>query len=204
MQPFTVDKRDMTFKSTITRDPLHPTRDIYHNPGPGAYNPKKPEGKIILGSQRAKPNFGSNAPRTDLIARDMAVAPFGDPTNRASPSPDKYQQNKKAEKQKNIVLQTVGSSMGVPDLAMTNSFVNTVQRDAYGSQKKDNVPGPGSYDTQIQDKLKILNYQLSTRYHLKPFGSGSVRFGYQKPENANKRQTIDFNQMISVKDRDVM
>jgi len=77
--------------------------------------------------------------------------------------------------------------MGVPELNMTNSFVNTVQRDAYGSSKRDNVPGPGSYDTQIQDKLKILNYQLSTRYQLKPFGSGSVRFGYQKPDAANKR-----------------
>ena len=39
-------------------------------------------------------------------------------------------------------------------------------------------PGPGTYDTQIQDKLKVLNYQLSTRYHLKPFGSGAARFEY--------------------------
>ena len=66
-------------------------------------------------------------------------------------------------------------------LAMTNSFASTVQREAYGAGNKDSVPGPGSYDVQIQDKLKVLNYQLSTRYHLKPFGSGSVRFGYQQP-----------------------
>jgi hypothetical protein len=137
----------MTFKSSIMRDPLHPCKDVYHNPGPGSYNPKKPENKMVIGSQRAKPNFGSNAIRNDLIARDMAVAPYGDPTNRMSPSPDKYQQNKKAEQKKNIVLQTVGSSMGVPELPMTNSFINTVQRDSYGVNGKDNVPGPGSYDT---------------------------------------------------------
>ena len=80
----------MTFKSSIMRDPLHPCKDVYHNPGPGSYNPKKPENKMVIGSQRAKPNFGSNAIRNDLIARDMAVAPYGDPTNRMSPSPDKY------------------------------------------------------------------------------------------------------------------
>lgn len=27
MQPFTVDKRDMTFKSKILRDPLHPNKE---------------------------------------------------------------------------------------------------------------------------------------------------------------------------------
>ena len=37
--------------------------------------------------------------------------------------------------------------MGVPELPMTNSFINTVQRDSYGVNGKDNVPGPGSYDT---------------------------------------------------------
>ena len=50
----------------------------------------------------------------------------------------------------------------------------------------------------------MLNHQLSSRYHLKPFGSGSVRFEYQMPEQTKDRNTIDFNQMISVKDEDVM
>ena len=64
-------------------------------------------------------------------------------------------------------------------------------------------PGPGAYDTQIQDKLKTLNFQLSTRYQMKPFGTGTVRFGYQQPPNNMKANTIDFNQMISVKDKAV-
>lgn len=65
-------------------------------------------------------------------------------------------------------------------------------------------PGPGTYDTQIQEKLKVLNHQLSTRYHLKPFGFGAARFDYQEGATArNQRNTIDFNQMISVKDRDI-
>jgi hypothetical protein len=69
-----------------------------------------------------------------------------------------------------MILQTIGASMPLPEVAMQNSFANAVQRD--NPVPRDNVPGPGSYDTQIQDKLKVLNYQLSTRYHLKPFGSG--------------------------------
>ena len=60
-------------------------------------------------------------------------------------------------------------------------------------------PGPGTYDTQIIDKLKVLNHQLSTRYHLKPFGFGSSRFEYEKGAKPS-RNTVDFNQMISVKD----
>jgi hypothetical protein len=85
---------------------------------------------------------------------------------------------------------------------MSNSFYSPVLREFMDQVPKEQKvnPGPGSYDTQIQDKLKVLNYQLSTRYHLKPFGSGAVRFGYQQPQVKNQRQTIDFNQMISVKD----
>ena len=54
-------------------------------------------------------------------------------------------------------------------------------------------PGPGSYDTQIQDKLKTLNYQLSSRYQMKPFGVGGARFEYHVDKPAKKSSTIDFN-----------
>lgn len=47
--------------------------------------------------------------------------------------------------------------------------------------------------------MKVLNHQLSTRYHLKPFGFGSNRFTYEKPAKP-QRNTVDFNQMISVRD----
>lgn len=125
---------------------------------------------MVGGVQRIKPNFGANSKRTDLIGRDVAIMPFGDPTHKMSPSPDKYQTNPESNKQKTMVLQTIGASMPLPEIAMQNAFANAVQRGDPGP--RDNVPGPGSYDTQIQDKLKVLNYQLSTRYHLKPFGSG--------------------------------
>ena len=90
MQPFTVDKRDVTFKSSIKRDPLYPGKDKQNSPGPGSYNPKSPVNKIAQGSQRKKPNFGSNAVRNDLIGRDNTHAPFTDPTHNKSPSPSLY------------------------------------------------------------------------------------------------------------------
>ena len=90
---------------------------------------------------------------------------------------------------------------------MTSAFISPIKRDVLDHIPKDKKqsPGPGQYDTQIQDKLKTLNYQLSTRYHMKPFGSGSSRFAYQKQafQEGRKNNTIDFNQMISVKDREI-
>lgn len=90
---------------------------------------------------------------------------------------------------------------------MTNSFYSPQKRDFLDlTVPKDQRfnPGPGTYDTQIQDKLKILNHQLSSRYQLKPFGFGAARFEYQIGSTVvNQRNTIDFNQMISVKDREI-
>jgi hypothetical protein len=59
---------------------------------------------MVGGMQRVKPNFGANAKRVDLIGRDVATMPFGDPTSRASPSPDKYQINSESDKQKTMIL----------------------------------------------------------------------------------------------------
>ena len=39
---------------------------------------------------------------------------------------------------------------------------------------------------------------------MKPFGSGQARFNYQSKKLKKERDTIDFNQMISVKDQEVM
>ena len=43
---------------------------------------------------------------------------------------------------------------------MQNSFYSPVMRDFMEQVPKELKanPGPGSYDTQIQDKLKVLNY----------------------------------------------
>jgi hypothetical protein len=90
---------------------------------------------------------------------------------------------------------------------MMSSFISPVKRDVLDHVPRElkQNPGPGQYDTQIQDKLKTLNYQLSTRYHMKPFGSGTSRFAYQKNpfQESKKNSTIDFNQMISVKDKEI-
>ena len=86
---------------------------------------------------------------------------------------------------------------------MTNAFYSPSKRDFLDqvSREQKSNPGPGAYDTQIQDKLKVLNHQLSTRYHLKPFGFGAPRF--EEKGTKPKRNTIDFNQMISVKDAEI-
>jgi len=78
---------------------------------------------------------------------------------------------------------------------MSTSFVSQVTRDISNLIPKDikMSPGPGTYDAEIQDKLKTLNFQLSTRYHLKPFGSGKTRFEYEQPPNNARANTIDFN-----------
>lgn len=118
--PFTVDKRDVTFKSKIPRDPLGPSKLTQLIPGPTQYDPEKPQKALLQGRNFAQ--FGTNAERNNLIKRDMARMPFADPTYANSPSPDKYHPNEVSEKKKLGVLQQVGSSLGVPDINMTNSF----------------------------------------------------------------------------------
>lgn len=63
-------------------------------------------------------------------------------------------------KKKQAVLQSVGSSIGASDQNMMSSFISPIKRDVMDHIPKDKKlnPGPGSYDTQIQDKLKTLNF----------------------------------------------
>ena len=53
MQPFSVDKRDMAYKSQISRDPLKPNREQRANPGPTAYDPEKPKRDLLQGRNYA-------------------------------------------------------------------------------------------------------------------------------------------------------
>jgi hypothetical protein len=96
--PFTVDKRDVTYKSKIPRDPLGPTKMQKITPGPTKYDPKQISKALTQGRNFAQ--FGSNAERNSLIKRDMATMPYGDPTYANSPSPDKYHINETTEKKK--------------------------------------------------------------------------------------------------------
>lgn len=88
ISPFTIDKRDMAYKSKMVRDALMPSKDLQRAPGPGHYNPGMSTGLILKGTNSA--GFGGLAPRDTLLLRDVAVNPFKDPTHRKSPSPQKY------------------------------------------------------------------------------------------------------------------
>ena len=46
-------------------------------------------------------------------------------------------------------------------------------------------PGPGAYDVGFKDELKTLDYQLSLRYQVNPFGSNTPRF-LQKENSETK------------------
>lgn len=205
IQPFTVDKRDMSFKSKVPRDAMEPTKQQKATPIPGTYCQDKLKQDITQSKNYQQ--FGSTSERVCLIGRDAAVQPFTDPTNTKVPAPDTYQKNETTHKKKQAVLQSVGSSIGAGEQNMTSSFISPIKRDMLDHVSKElkHNPGPGSYDTQIQDKLKTLNFQLSTRYHMKPFGSGTNRFSYQRSpfKESKKNNTIDFNQMISVKDKEI-
>ena len=197
--PFAVDKRDMIFKSREQRNSIMPTKSQLLVPNAVTYNPEKVQKKKFA---KITPVFGSSVSRNDLSARDAVRCPFVDPTRNFAPAPAQYQPNHASATMKASVLQEVGTGTGIPEPQPMNAFYSNSNRDfAKLTVSKDqrNSPGPGTYDTQILDKLKVLNHQLSTRYHLKPFGNGSNRFAYEK-EKKPARNTVDFNQMISVKD----
>jgi len=86
-----VDKRDATYKSNLGRDPLAPSKDEFFNPGPGYYNPQKAAKQICFDKAKVKTNFGTNAARESLFARNVMINPFKDNTNKINPSPQKYQ-----------------------------------------------------------------------------------------------------------------
>jgi hypothetical protein len=127
--PFTVDKRDVIFKSKIPRDPLGPSKMQKVTPGPTKYDPHKDLKDMKQLQGRNIGSFGQTAERDSLIKRDIAKAPFGDPTYVTSPSPDHYYVNEAQEKKRQGILHQVGSSLGVPESNMTNSFYSPVQRD---------------------------------------------------------------------------
>lgn len=102
MLPFSTDKRDVTYKSSITRDPLAQPKDKQNAPGPGSYDPRPAKTQILKGKTNLA--FGSNAKRDAIILRDVSKNPFVDPTCRKSPSPQKYQNNdEKLTVQNNIL-----------------------------------------------------------------------------------------------------
>ena len=43
-------------------------------------------------------------------------------------------------------------------------------------ENKNETPGPGAYDVNFKEELKVLDQKLSIRYQLGPFGSTAPRF----------------------------
>jgi hypothetical protein len=95
-----------------------------------------------------------------LLARNALINPNKDNTNIHNPSPVKYQPNDLKKKQKTAILAKVGSSLGMVEEQMSSAFKSEIKRDVTEFMAKDILlnPGPGAYDTQIQDKLKTLNF----------------------------------------------
>jgi len=122
--------------------------------------------------------FGGLAARDSMINRNALANPFRDPTHRKSPSPQKYQNNTDNTIKKNMILSKVGSSMPQNDDQQHHMFSSGVTRDILNNIPNDTKasPGPGSYDVEIQEKLRTLSFHLSSRYQMRPFGSGSTRF----------------------------
>jgi hypothetical protein len=48
-------------------------------------------------------------------------------------------------------------------------------------ESKNEIPGPGAYDINFKEELKVLDQKLSIRYQLGPFGSTAARFK-EKPQ----------------------
>ena len=92
--------------------------------------------------------------RKFTIHRNMA-SPFNEPTYLENPESWKYQ-NPEKESAFNLKLNRRAESLSVPH--QTFSSVAKVV------EKKDEVPGPGSYDINFRDELKVLDQKLSIRY----------------------------------------
>lgn len=63
-------------------------------------------------------------------------------------------------------------------------------------QKNNLPPGPGSYDINFKDELKILDQKLSIRYQLGPFGSTSPRFKEKKERTVVEGHNDQHSQQV--------
>ncbi|CDW85466.1 UNKNOWN [Stylonychia lemnae] len=164
-------------------------------PGPGAYDnhlyhefgaAQKREFQI-----NKKISFGSNEPRRFTLHRSLE-SPFMEPTVGENPPAWQYQLEEKQKQQQS-------DSKPRPMNLTKKQSKDTILQQNLGKRL---TPGPGHYDIDFQDELKILDQKLSIRYHLGPFGTTEKRFkspqfrnneldqNAQSTYNLNKKQEL--------------
>ncbi|CDW89398.1 UNKNOWN [Stylonychia lemnae] len=187
------------FKSNTSRLNYVDSKDL---PGPGQYNPKDPQ---YMKKKQKIQKFGAIAARESLIARNIQLSPFRDPTYIENPPPNKYYRSRSTENPKNRqkgvksnlksnANETTQDNQQVSSLLIEPQKYEKKDRDILNTVNKQLVinPGPGQYDTEVQEKLKLLDYQISNRYQQKPFGSSKPRFeevSYSDIKDDPKHQT---------------
>ena len=178
------------FASKTSRDPK-----LSPNPGPGEYNTGY-EHKYVKNNPQG---FGSTTARTYLMNRNMMITPFTDPSHVESPGVGIYSPKKK------INIDTESKSLpkkGAVNAIELNNNINAFGTSALkdlNPSSKDVLksPGPGQYDTNFKDELKILDHKLSSRYKKSPFGAWTNRFdlkGY-KEDIKNSKNTMSPDMM---------
>eukprot|EP00347_Sterkiella_histriomuscorum_P008766 403343838 len=159
-------------------------------PGPGFYNHHINEFGSSLRKEyysNKKISFGSNDPRKFTINRSLE-SPFFETSQIENPPAWKYQKQIEAGTSKNLLKlspsmveqQPVGGSFG------KESGETLIQKNI----AKRLTPGPGQYDIDFQEELKILDQKLSIRYHLGPFGSTEKRFKPRSKDVIESHQNL--------------
>ena len=125
-------------------------------------------------------------------------------TNFSSPSPGQYFDNSHRAKGKNdLLMKKLAKSTSKTVLDQSSNFKSQVIREPGLETVPKSIisnPGPGQYDLTVGDNIKNLNFQLNSRYHLKPFGSGQGRFEDIQNRMRNKKSTLDYGQVVEVED----
>jgi len=117
--------------------------------GPGVYNPHeyKQIGVKKESEFKKKVDFGSMEGRKFTIHRNME-SPFNEPTYLENPESWKYQHPEK-DTAFNQKIHKRSESLSVPHYTFS-SVAKVVE-------KRDDIPGPGSYDVNFREELKILD-----------------------------------------------
>lgn len=127
------------------------------SPGPADYDANYSHEIEIRGPRP----FGSTAARAISLGRDINC-PFVDSTNASGPPVGAYlNSDLKYTKPKKDGYWNAKRGF------------NSTSKPKLESTKKEKSPGPGTYDLNFRDELKILDHKLSGRYQISPFGSCS-------------------------------
>lgn len=135
--------------------------------GPGVYNPHeyKQIGVKKESEFKKKIDFGNMEGRKFSLHRNLE-SPFKDFTYLENPASWKYQH---PEKDTAFHLKPNRRSESITNPSTFASVTKVVE-------KQSEIPGPGAYDINFKEELKILDQKLSIRYQLGPFGSTAPRF----------------------------